>query len=81
MATEHAGQMKIGIILPIAEDDETHATPSYADIRAVALRAESAGFDSVWVFDHLLFRSPDEPTAGSFITGQVLLVDGGMVPH
>ena len=64
MSTEHAGHMKIGIILPIAEDDETHATPSYADIRAVALRAESAGFDSVWVFDHLLFRSPDEPTAG-----------------
>jgi probable F420-dependent oxidoreductase len=58
------GQMKIGLIMPIAEDDETHATPGYAEIRAIALRAEAAGFDSIWVYDHLLYRFGDKPTAG-----------------
>jgi probable F420-dependent oxidoreductase, Rv2161c family len=48
--------MRIGIVLPIAEEDGLDAAPSYAEIRAIAIAAESAGFDSVWVFDHLLFR-------------------------
>jgi probable F420-dependent oxidoreductase len=56
--------MKIGVIMPIAEDDEIGGTPRYAEIRAVALATEAAGFDSVWVYDHLLFRFPDQPTAG-----------------
>ena len=36
--------------------------PSYAEIRAVAVAAEAAGLDSVWVFDHLLFRFDGETT-------------------
>ena len=50
------GRMRIGIVLPIAEDDRG-TTQSYAAIREVAVTAEAAGFDSLWVFDHLLFRS------------------------
>jgi alkanesulfonate monooxygenase SsuD/methylene tetrahydromethanopterin reductase-like flavin-dependent oxidoreductase (luciferase family) len=57
-------RMKVGVIMPIAEDDATHATPSYADIRAIALQAEAAGFDSIWIFDHMLFRFPEQPTGG-----------------
>ena len=49
--------MRIGIVLPIAEDDEQGNARSYASIREVAVAAEAAGLDSVWVFDHLLFRS------------------------
>lgn len=30
----------------------------------MALQAESAGFDSVWVYDHVLYRFPDQPTRG-----------------
>ena len=52
--------MRIGIVLPIAEDDAPTGVPSYADIRAVAVAAEAAGLDSVWVFDHLLFRFDGE---------------------
>jgi len=48
--------MQIGIVLPIAEEDGDGGAPSYAEIRDVAVAAEKAGFDSVWVFDHLLFR-------------------------
>ncbi|HEX9371267.1 MAG TPA: LLM class flavin-dependent oxidoreductase [Roseiflexaceae bacterium] len=68
MPTESAGrpqgQMKIGVVMPIAEDDERRATPGYAEIRGIALQCEAAAFDSIWVFDHLLFRFPDQPTAG-----------------
>ena len=56
--------MKLGYVLPIAEDDATKTTPRYAEIRDLALGAEAAGFDSIWVFDHLLFRFPDHPTVG-----------------
>ena len=57
--TEHSapdGGMKVGIILPIAEEDGVDGIPSYTTIRDVAVAAEAAGFDSIWVFDHLLFR-------------------------
>jgi alkanesulfonate monooxygenase SsuD/methylene tetrahydromethanopterin reductase-like flavin-dependent oxidoreductase (luciferase family) len=56
--------MKIGLVLPIAEDEERGAPPSYGEIRDLALEAEAAGLDSVWVYDHLLFRFPEKPTAG-----------------
>ncbi len=54
--------MRIGVVLPIAEEDGDEATPSYAEIRAIAVGAEAAGFDSVWVFDHVLFRFDGETT-------------------
>jgi probable F420-dependent oxidoreductase len=56
--------MKIGVVLPIAEDEESRQTPGYREIRALALQAEAAGFDSLWIIDHLLFRFPDKPTLG-----------------
>ena len=49
--------MRVGIVLPIAEDDESgEGVPGYPEIRAVAVAAEEAGCDSLWVFDHLLYR-------------------------
>lgn len=48
--------MRIGIVLPIAQEDGMAAPPSYPEIREAALAAERAGLDSVWVFDHLLWR-------------------------
>ena len=56
--------MKIGMVLPIAESGEAGQTPRYAEIRDLAMAAEAAGFDSVWVYDHLLFRMGENPTAG-----------------
>jgi probable F420-dependent oxidoreductase len=50
--------------MPIAEDDPASGTPGYAEVRAIARQAEAAGFDSIWVYDHLLFRFPDQPTGG-----------------
>src|SRR5690348_15113985 len=30
----------------------------------MAVAAEDAGFDSIWLYDHLLYRSPGQPTRG-----------------
>ena len=54
--------MKIGVVLPIAQDDAETPVPSYAEIRAIATAAEDRGLDSVWVYDHLLFRFDGETT-------------------
>jgi alkanesulfonate monooxygenase SsuD/methylene tetrahydromethanopterin reductase-like flavin-dependent oxidoreductase (luciferase family) len=50
------GRMRIGVVLPIAQEDVGGQIASYPTLRAIAVAAEGAGFDSVWVFDHLLFR-------------------------
>ena len=55
--------MKIGVVLPMAES-AAGGPPRYREIRDFALQAERGGLDSVWVFDHLLFRFPDQPTHG-----------------
>jgi alkanesulfonate monooxygenase SsuD/methylene tetrahydromethanopterin reductase-like flavin-dependent oxidoreductase (luciferase family) len=54
--------MKVGVVLPIGQEDGMTAVPSYAEIRAVATAAETGGLDSVWVYDHLLFRENGETT-------------------
>ena len=57
--------MKIGVVAPIAaEDAGSAAVPRYSEIRAFARQAEEAGFDAVWIYDHLLYRYPDAPTEG-----------------
>ena len=48
--------MKVGIVLPIEQADGATAPPAYGEIRDIALATEAAGLDSLWVFDHLLFR-------------------------
>lgn len=53
--------MKIGIVLPIGEQAETKTPLRYPAIRDYALHAETLGFDSVWIYDHLLYRWPDDP--------------------
>src|SRR4051812_5267623 len=49
--------MGIGVILPIAEDSAFGGTPHFADILAMTRAAEDAGFDAVWIIDHLVFRA------------------------
>jgi alkanesulfonate monooxygenase SsuD/methylene tetrahydromethanopterin reductase-like flavin-dependent oxidoreductase (luciferase family) len=48
--------MKLGIILPEAEQDMAGATPRWGDLAAMARLAEDVGFDSVWFVDHLIYR-------------------------
>ena len=55
--------MDIGLILPLAED-ESGMAHSWSALRAAAVQAEELGFDSVWVYDHLLHRFQGHPTVG-----------------
>jgi hypothetical protein len=56
--------MKVGILIGLAKDAITGKQPSYADIKEMALTAEELGFDSIWVYDHLLYRTPGEEDSG-----------------
>ena len=51
--------MKIGVVVPLEARPETGHVVRYADIRAFALQAAATGFDSLWLYDHLLYRAPN----------------------
>lgn len=50
----------IGLVLPMMEDPQSGEKPSWVTIKRIAQRAETIGFDTVWVADELLWRVPDE---------------------
>ncbi len=52
---------KVGVQLP--EVERFVAWPDYLDL---ARRAESAGYDSIWVGDHLVYDLPDGSTRGPY---------------
>ncbi len=47
-----------------ANERENNRPRSYDSIRAITQQAESDGFDSIWLADHLMYRNPGEPTRG-----------------
>jgi probable F420-dependent oxidoreductase len=56
--------VKIGLMVFLANDRENNRKRPYETIRAIAQQAETDGFDSIWLADHLLYRKPGEPTRG-----------------
>jgi len=57
--------MRVGVTVPLAYGDMADGrAPTFAQTVDFARIAESAGLDSIWVFDHLLFRFPPEPDEG-----------------
>jgi probable F420-dependent oxidoreductase len=58
--------MKIGLMVFLANDRKNNQKRSYESIRAIAQQAETDGFDSIWLPDHLLYRKPEEPTRGNW---------------
>jgi probable F420-dependent oxidoreductase len=54
--------MKIGVT--INNNQGADGVPHYPDIREKARMAETVGFDSIWLFDHLLFRFDPTETVG-----------------
>jgi probable F420-dependent oxidoreductase len=53
--------MRIGVMLPMSGSDGPGRAPSWPELRAFAIHAEAIGLDSLWICDHLLFRSADRP--------------------
>ncbi|HEV8194047.1 MAG TPA: LLM class flavin-dependent oxidoreductase, partial [Ktedonobacterales bacterium] len=56
--------MKIGLMVFLANDRDNYSKRPYDAIRAVVQQAEADGFDSIWLADHLLYRTPGEPERG-----------------
>jgi alkanesulfonate monooxygenase SsuD/methylene tetrahydromethanopterin reductase-like flavin-dependent oxidoreductase (luciferase family) len=59
--------LKVGIQLP-----EIEYEARWTELRAIALRAEAVGFDSVWYGDHLLYRLPGRPAQGPWEAWSIL---------
>lgn len=55
--------MRVGVILPMGDELEPGVPRGYAGIRDLATRAESAGLDSIWIYDHLLGDSTEDASA------------------
>jgi probable F420-dependent oxidoreductase len=56
--------LRVGIELPVAERRARDDVPRWRDIHEMARLAEAAGFDSVWVEDHLLLRPEGQEPQG-----------------
>ena len=56
--------MKIGAVVRLGPVPEGGVPPTYAAVRDMAQRMEAANLDSIWVYDHLLYRWPGRPTDG-----------------
>jgi alkanesulfonate monooxygenase SsuD/methylene tetrahydromethanopterin reductase-like flavin-dependent oxidoreductase (luciferase family) len=54
--------VKVGLLLPLSDDDGA-GTPAWPAIRDLARQAEAGGIDSLWIYDHLVFRLGGEATA------------------
>jgi alkanesulfonate monooxygenase SsuD/methylene tetrahydromethanopterin reductase-like flavin-dependent oxidoreductase (luciferase family) len=74
--------MRVGVTVPLAYGDlEDGRAPTFAQTVDFSTRAERAGLDSIWVFDHLIFRFPDEPDEGLQEAWTILSALAGVIPR
>jgi hypothetical protein len=68
---------EIGVVLPIAQFGPERITPRWTDLREMALRAETMGFDTLWTPDELLWRVEDAAPQGMWDGVSILRSCGG----
>jgi probable F420-dependent oxidoreductase len=56
--------LKVGIFLPLIENQGVTGAASWNHLLEMAKVAEDVGFDSLWLPDHLIFRHPNQPQTG-----------------
>lgn len=56
--------MKIGAVIMLVELSDLKRALNFSEIRATALRCEDLEFDSIWIYDHLLYRGGKRATTG-----------------
>jgi probable F420-dependent oxidoreductase len=61
--------MKIGLMLPIGQQELLRGPDRWSLFRDMALTAEESGLDSVWCADHVLFRHGDDGEGGQETDG------------
>jgi alkanesulfonate monooxygenase SsuD/methylene tetrahydromethanopterin reductase-like flavin-dependent oxidoreductase (luciferase family) len=64
--------LKVGAFIPIVEREMDGGTARGADVLAMARAAEAAGFDSVWIPDHLCLQDPGREPQGAWECGSLL---------
>jgi probable F420-dependent oxidoreductase len=57
-------RMKLGLTVALSEGDHDGRTIRWSGLRALARAAEAAGFDALWMPDHLLARPAGKPEQG-----------------
>jgi probable F420-dependent oxidoreductase len=56
--------MKVGVVIPSGPDGPGGSIYGWPHLSDVARAAEDGGLDSIWVYDHLLFRFPGREPQG-----------------
>jgi alkanesulfonate monooxygenase SsuD/methylene tetrahydromethanopterin reductase-like flavin-dependent oxidoreductase (luciferase family) len=74
--------MRVGVTVPMALGEVTEGRmTTFSQTADFAGRAERGGLDSIWVFDHLLWRFPDEPDEGPHEAWTTLSALAAVVPR
>ena len=74
--------MRIGVTVPLAYGDVAdRRAPTFAETLAFSQHAEQVELDSIWVYDHLIFRFPPEPEEGLHEAWTTLTALGATVPR
>jgi alkanesulfonate monooxygenase SsuD/methylene tetrahydromethanopterin reductase-like flavin-dependent oxidoreductase (luciferase family) len=74
--------MRIGVTVPLAYGDVADGrAPTFAETVAFAQLAERVGLDSIWVYDHLIFKFPPEPDEGLHEAWTILSALSAVVPR
>ncbi len=56
--------MKIGVVIMLVELRDLGRALTFPEIRGTAQHCEALGFDSIWIYDHLLYRMRKNSTLG-----------------
>jgi FMNH2-dependent dimethyl sulfone monooxygenase len=74
--------MRVGVTVPMAYGDtEDGRAPTFAETLAFAQQAEAVELDSIWVYDHLIFRFPPDPDEGVHEAWTTLAALAALVPR
>lgn len=65
MCAERGRPLKVGLYIANGDGYMSGTINRWSDVLAMAQAAENAGFDSVWVADHMIFRFPGDDEAQS----------------
>jgi alkanesulfonate monooxygenase SsuD/methylene tetrahydromethanopterin reductase-like flavin-dependent oxidoreductase (luciferase family) len=74
--------MRVGVTVPLGYGDTADGrAPTFGETLEFARIAESSGLDSLWVYDHLIFRFPPEPEEGLNEAWTTLTALAALVPR
>lgn len=74
--------MRIGVTVPLAYGDVADGrAPTFAETVTFAGLAERVGLNSIWVYDHLIFKFPPEPDEGLHEAWTILSALAAVVPR